>query len=86
MCTTRSWNNILAIPGTSLDGKKIINAIRSDDLIFTFETTDATKLEDFINKLESYRNCKCSPSTPCSIHLTNQGELKECQQQKKKKN
>lgn len=79
MCTTRSWKNIESQSGV---GFASLIATRSDNVIIRVhvpiwpEHTPADIVDILINRLNSMKDCKCSSSAPCSIHLTNQGGLK----------
>jgi hypothetical protein len=88
MCTTRQWKQIepSAIPVTSEESLIMVIARRSDGLIVKsavkLKKSDnihktAMGFQTLIDRLETYRNCKCSELAPCQNHITNkQGENK----------
>lgn len=62
MCTTRSWKYLEIINGS-------IIANRSDGLVIKFYELEFNNFEDFVIRLEEFRNCKCSHEAPCNKHL-----------------
>lgn len=64
MCTTRSWKSFV----TSQDDEVVI-AKRSDNKLFQFFSLEFNTIGGFIRKLEEFRNCQCSPETPCPKHI-----------------
>lgn len=72
MCQTNSWKELSAI---TKDENLIITARRSDNIIFRLVEDSnikglslADKFKDIINKLETYRNCKCTNNLRCDLH------------------
>lgn len=62
MCTTRSWKSI------NQAGEDSIIVRRSDGIILKFYEAEFVDIVHFVNKLESFRNCKCSLEGPCDEH------------------
>lgn len=63
MCITRNWRSLETIQRTS------IIARRSDGLNLRFYEPEFRSIEEFIEKLEEFRNCKCLPNAPCYKHI-----------------
>lgn len=63
MCTTRSWKSLEASPNS-----EVIIARRSDNIIIKLFDLEFISVRDFVQKLEEFRNCKCTQLAPCDKH------------------
>jgi hypothetical protein len=67
MCKTRSWKS-LEVSNSS----ELIIARRSDGAnirFFKVEFDSHDPIQDFVKRLEEFRNCQCTAEAPCNIHL-----------------
>lgn len=77
MCESRNWTRLFA--RESFSDSVVITATRSDGIIFEellqFETAKLHNIKPkeiiirSLLKLESYRNCKCTQTDFCELHL-----------------
>ena len=70
MCINRHWKTLDASNNFG-----VIFATRSDGLLIQLFNIEFNSASEFIRKLEEFRNCQCSPDSPCSKHAEEKERL-----------